>query len=131
MSSWTRNFKNKYSLFSPPIKKEIYADGELLLFTWLFHFKVCLHRRIHIYIYILLSIERYEGQYNTQHCLDTVFYIVDCKQNMTVISSNKKVCVRCSVLHLCSKHRQVRELTTTARAQLACSSARATGVCEW
>ena len=69
MSSWMRSFRNNYSLFSPPIKKEILTDGELLTFTWLFYLKMCLHRRIHIYIYILLSIERYKGQYNAQHCL--------------------------------------------------------------
>ena len=68
-----RGFCNNYSLFSLPIKKEILTDGELLTFTWLFHFKMCLHRRIHIYIYILLSIERYKGQYNAQRCL----YILD------------------------------------------------------
>ena len=61
--------------------------------------------------------------------LNTV-YIGDCEQNMTAISSNKKVCVRFSVLHLCSKHRRVRELTTSARARLAYPSARATRVCE-
>ena len=42
---------------------------------------------------------------------------------MTAISSKKKVCVRCSVLRLCSKYRRVRELTISARARLACSSA--------
>ena len=31
----------------------------------------------------------------------------DIKQNMTAISSDKKVCVRCSVLGLCSLHRRV------------------------
>ena len=39
-------------LFSPAIKKEIRTDGELLTFTWSFHFKMCMHKRIHIYIYI-------------------------------------------------------------------------------
>ena len=87
-------FKNKYSLFSPQIKKEILTDGELLSFIWLFHFKMCLHRRIHIYIYILHSIDRYKGYKGST----LPVYIGDCKQNMTVISSNKKVCVRCSVL---------------------------------
>ena len=65
--------------------KEILTDGELLTFPSLFHFKMCLHRRIHIYIYILLSIERYKGQYNAQHCLYTLGIV---KQNMTVISGN-------------------------------------------
>ena len=63
--------------------------------------------------------------------LNTAFIHVDCKQNMTAISSNKKVFVRWSVLRLCSKHRQVRELTSSARARLACPSAGATRVCEW
>ena len=45
-------------------------------------------------------------------------YIGDCKQNMTVISSNKKVSVRCSVLRLCSKHRRVRELTNELELEL-------------
>ena len=34
---------------------------------------------------------------------------------MTAISSNKKVCVRFSGLRLCSKHRRVRELTSSTR----------------
>ena len=67
MSLWTCGFKNSISLFSPTIKKVLLTDGELLTFTWLFHCKMCLHRRIHIYIYRLLSIERYKGQYNAQH----------------------------------------------------------------
>ena len=50
-------------------------------------------------------------------------YIGVCKQNMAAISNNKKVCFRCSVLRLCSKHRPVRELMTLARAQLACPNA--------
>ena len=50
---------------------------------------------------------------------------------MTVISGNTKVSFRCSVLRLCSKHRRVRELTTSARAQLAGTNARATRVREW
>ena len=32
VSSWMRVFCNNYSLFSPPIKKEILTDGELLTF---------------------------------------------------------------------------------------------------
>ena len=105
------------------LEKEILTDGELLTFTRLFHFKMCLHRIIHIYIFILLSTERYKGT--------LPLYIGVCKQNMRVISGNKKVSVRCSVLRLCSKHRRVRELTTSARAQLACPNARATRVREW
>ena len=50
---------------------------------------------------------------------------------MTAISSNKKVCVGCPVLRLCSKHGRVRELTTLAQARLACLNAWATRVCEW
>ena len=49
----------------------------------------------------------------------------------TVSYSEKKVCVRCSVLGLGSPHRQVHELTTPARARLACPNARATRVCGW
>ena len=45
-------------------------------------------------------------------------YIVDHKQELIVISSDKKVCVRCSVLGLCSLLRRVDELTTPAWAQL-------------
>ena len=112
-------------LFSPPIMKEILTDGEFLTFIWLFHFKMCLHGRISIYIHTLLSIERYKGQYKRSTLLAYIGY---CKQNMTAISSNKKVCVRCAVLRLCSKYRRVRELTTSARARLACPSAR---VREW
>ena len=108
--------------------KKYFNDGEFLTFTWLFHFKMSLHRRIHIYIYILLSIERYKGQYNAQHCLYTCGIV---RKTMTAISSYKKVFVRWSVLHLCFKHRRVRELTSSARAWLACPSARATRVCEW
>ena len=33
-------------------------------------------------------------------------YIDDCKQDLNVISSDKKVCVRCSVLGLCSLYGQ-------------------------
>ena len=66
---WTCVFLNRYSLFSPPIKKEVLTDGELLTIKRSFHFIMCLHRRIHIYIYILLSIERYKDQYNAHHCL--------------------------------------------------------------
>ena len=61
--------------------------------------------------------------------LNTACIDGDCKQNMTAIRSNKKVCVRCSVLRLCSKH--IDELTTSARARLACPDARATRVREW
>ena len=55
MSSWMHGVLNKYSLFRPPIKKKVLTDGELHL--WLFHFKMCLHRRIYIYSYILLNME--------------------------------------------------------------------------
>ena len=46
-------------------------------------------------------------------------YIGDCKQDLTVVINDKKVCVRCSVLGLCFLHRPVDELTTPARARLA------------
>ena len=72
MSSWTRGFKNKYSLFSLPVKKGILTDRDLLRLTWLFHFEMCLYRWKHIYIYIMLSILRNKGQYNAQHCLYTL-----------------------------------------------------------
>ena len=45
-------------------------------------------------------------------------YIGDCKRDLTVISSNKKVHVRCSVVGLSSLHRRVDELTTPAQALL-------------
>ena len=63
--------------------------------------------------------------------LNTTCIHWNCKQDMTAISSDKKRCVRCSVLGLCFQHRRVRQLTTLARARLTCPSAGATLVCEW
>ena len=55
---------------------------------------MCLHRRIHIYIFILLSIDRYNGEYNAQ---DYLYALGILSKNMTAISSNMKVCVLCYV----------------------------------
>ena len=85
MSSWMRILRNKFSLFSSLFKKERITDGKFLTFTWLIHFKMCLHRRIHIYIYILLSIEWYKSQYNAQHSLYTSAIVNKTWQRKAVI----------------------------------------------
>ena len=45
-------------------------------------------------------------------------YIEDCKQDLTVISIHKRVCVSCSVLGLCSLHRRA-DHTSSSSARLA------------
>ena len=127
MSSWTHVFLNKVSLFSHPIKKEILTDGDLLIFTWLSYFKMCLNR---VYISTFIKFFLYSGMKvsiklntacihygrGTRHGINTKWW-----ESVSLV-----FCVGFG-----SQHRQVHKLTTTARARLASPIARATRVHEW
>ena len=74
------------------------TDGNLLIFTCQFRSKMSWRSTK---VSILLPV-----------------YIENCKQDLKVISNDKNVCVRCSVLGFGFLHRRVGELATPARARL-------------